>query len=143
MKEQLVRDWMTPNPITISPTTTLPEAQQLMMEKNVRRLPVVWQGKVVGILTFGDIREARPSDANLLSVYELNLVLDHLLVKAIMSPDPICIRPDATIGEAAKILLEHKFGGLPVVENGNLIGIITETDFCRLLVHEEQKSQKD
>jgi CBS domain-containing protein len=140
MKEQLVRDWMTPNPITISPTTTLPQAQQIMMEKNVRRLPVVWQGKVVGILTFGDIREARPSDANLLSVYELNLVLDHLLVKAIMTPDPIWVHPDATIGETAQILLAHKFGGLPVVEDGNLVGIITETDFCRLLVHEEQNT---
>lgn len=138
MKEQLVRAWMTPNPITISPTTTLPQAQQLMMEKNVRRLPVVWQGQLVGILTFGDIREARPSDANTLSVYELNLVLDHLLVKAIMTPDPICIHPDATIGEAAKILLGNKFGGLPVVENGELVGIITETDFCRLLVHDEK-----
>jgi acetoin utilization protein AcuB len=139
MKEQLVRDWMTPNPMTISPTTTLPQAQQLMMERSVRRLPVVWQEKLVGILTFGDIREARPSDANLLSVYELNLVLDHLLVKAIMTPNPICIHPEATIGEAAKILLENKFGGLPVVEDGTLIGIITETDFCRLLVQQEQK----
>lgn len=137
MKEQLVRAWMTPNPITISPTTTLPQAQQLMMEKNVRRLPVVWQGKLVGILTFGDIREARPSDANTLSVYELNLVLDHLLVKAIMTPDPIFIHPDATIGEAARILLERKFGGLPVVENGELVGIITETDFCRLIIQDE------
>lgn len=137
MKEQLVRAWMTPNPITISPTTTLPQAQQLMMEKNVRRLPVVWQGKLVGILTVGDIREARPSDANTLSVYELNLVLDHLLVKAIMTPDPIFIHPDATIGEAAQILLERKFGGLPVVENGELVGIITETDFCRLIIQDE------
>lgn len=138
MKEQLVRAWMTPNPITISPTTTLPQAQQLMMEKNVRRLPVVWQGQLVGILTFGDIREARPSDANTLSVYELNLVLDHLLVKAIMTPDPLYVHPDASIGEAAQILLENKFGGLPVVEDGKLVGIITETDFCRLIIHDEQ-----
>ncbi|GAB4580771.1 MAG: hypothetical protein Fur0022_35130 [Anaerolineales bacterium] len=142
MKEQLVRAWMTPNPVTISPTTTLPQAQQLMMEKNVRRLPVVWQGKLIGILTYGDIREARPSDANLLSVYELNLVLDHLLVKAIMTPDPLCIHPDATIGEAAHMLLKHKFGGLPVVENDQLVGIITETDLCRLIVQEEQKHHK-
>lgn len=142
MKEQLVRDWMTPHPVTISPTTTLPQAQQLMMEKNIRRLPVVWQEKVVGILTLGDIREARPSDVNLLSVYELNLVLDHLLVKAIMTPHPVCISPDATIGEAAQILLDHKFGGLPVIENDRLIGIITEADFCRLLVHEGQESLK-
>jgi len=139
MKEQLVRDWMTPDPITISPTTTLPEAHQLMLEKNARRLPVVWQGKVVGILTFGDIREAKPSDATTLSVYELNLLLDHLLVKAIMTPNPITIHPDATIGDAARILLENKFGGLPVMDDDKLVGIITETDLCRMLVQHGQK----
>jgi acetoin utilization protein AcuB len=138
MKEQLVRTWMTPNPICITPSTTLPQAQQIMMEKHVRRLPVVWEDKLVGILTYGDIREAKPSEANTLSVYELNYLLGHLLVKAIMTPDPVRIHPDSTIGEAAQIMLEHKFGGLPVVENENLVGIITETDFCRLLVNEEK-----
>ncbi len=142
MKEQLVRTWMTPNPICISPSTPLPQAQQIMMERNVRRLPVVWQDKLVGILTFGDIREAKPSDANTLSVYELNLLLDHLLVKAIMTPNPISISPDATIGDAAQIMLEHKIGGLPVVEEDRIVGILTETDFCRLIVSEEHKSTK-
>ena len=139
MKEQLVRTWMTPNPITITPSTTLPQAQQLMMERNVRRLPVIWQDKLVGILTFGDIREAKPSDANTLNVYELNYLLDRLAVKAIMTPEPITIHPDAPIKKAAQIMLEHKIGGLPVVEEGKLIGIITETDFCRLIVHEASK----
>lgn len=143
MKEQLVRDWMTPDPITIFPTTTLPEAHQLMMEKNVRRLPVIWQDKVVGILTYGDIREAKPSDASTLSVYELNLLLDHLSVKAIMTPNPISIHPEATIGDAARILLDHKFGGLPVIEDDKLVGIITETDFCRLLVQYGQQNSSE
>ncbi len=142
MKEQLVSTWMTPDPVFITPSTTLPQAQLIMMERNVRRLPVVWQEKLVGILTYGDIREAKPSDANTLNVYELNYLLDHLLVKAIMTPNPISIRPDSTIGEAAQIMLEHKFGGLPVVEDEKLVGIITETDFCRLLVNEEDKSTK-
>ncbi len=114
----------------------------MMMEHNVRRLPVLWQDKLVGILTYGDIREARPSDANTLSVYELNLLLDHLLVKAIMTPNPVVISPDATIGEAAQLMLDHKFGGLPVVEGERLVGIITETDFCRLIVSEEHKHTK-
>ncbi|HLF91737.1 MAG TPA: CBS domain-containing protein [Anaerolineales bacterium] len=136
MKEQLVRNWMTPDPITISPSTTLPQAQQIMMEKNIRRLPVVWDGKLVGILTFGDIREAKPSEANTLSVYELNYLLDRLTVKAIMTSNPITVDPDATIGQAANIMLEKKIGGIPVVENGRLVGIITETDLCRLIVAE-------
>jgi len=104
-----------------------------MMENHIRRLPVVWHGELVGILTFGDIREAKPSDATTLSVYELNYLLDQLTAKAIMIPDPITIRPDATIQEAAQLMLHHKIGGLPVVKDGTLVGIITETDFCRLL----------
>jgi len=139
MKEQLVRTWMTPDPITISPSTTLPQAQQIMMEKNIRRLPVVWNGKLVGILTFGDIREAKPSEANTLSVYELNYLLDRLTVKTIMTANPITVDPDATIGQAAIIMLENKIGGIPVVENGRLVGIITETDLCRLIVAEGPK----
>ncbi|NJN43417.1 MAG: CBS domain-containing protein [Anaerolineae bacterium] len=134
MKEQIVRNWMTPNPITISPSTTLPQAQQIMMEKNIRRLPVVWNKKVVGILTLGDIREAKPSDANSLSVYELNFLLDQLTAKAIMTADPIVVHPNSTIASAAKIMLDYKIGGLPVMEDGELVGIITEMDFCRLIV---------
>lgn len=141
MKELLVRDWMTPNPITISPQTTLPEAQQIMMENRIRRLPVVWKGKLVGIVTFGDIREAKPSDATTLSVYELNYLLDQLPVKNIMTPDPVTIPPGATIQEAAAIMLEKKIGGIPVVENGELVGIITESDFCRLLAAQDPAAE--
>jgi CBS domain-containing protein len=137
MNTQLVRDWMTTHPITIAPTTTLPEAQQIMMENHIRRLPVVWHDKLVGILTFGDIREAKPSDATTLSVYELNYLLDRLTVKSIMTPDPITIHPDESIRQAARLMLEYKIGGLPVVENGEVLGILTETDFCRLLVSGE------
>jgi acetoin utilization protein AcuB len=139
MKEQLVRNWMTPDPITISPSTTLPQAQQIMMEKNVRRLPVVWNDKLVGILTFGDIREAKPSEANTLSVYELNYLLDRLTVKAIMTPDPITVEPDSNIEQSATLMVKHKIGGMPVVEEDRLVGIITETDLCRLIVTEGPK----
>jgi len=133
MNTQIVRDWMTPNPITITPQTTLPEAHRLMLEHRVRRLPVINKGKLVGIVTLGDIREARPSDATTLSIYELNYLLDKLTAKEFMTHDPITVSPDAAIGEAAGLMIEHKIGGLPVAEDGELIGIITETDLCRLL----------
>jgi CBS domain-containing protein len=133
MNTQLVRNWMTPNPITITPQTTLPEAHRFMDEHNVRRLPVINKGKLVGIVTRGDIREAQASTATTLSVYELNYLLDRIPAKEFMAYEPITISPDATIGEAARLMLQHKIGGLPVVENGELVGIITETDFCRLL----------
>lgn len=134
MNTQLVRNWMTPNPITITLQTTLPEARQLMNEHYVRRLPVINKGKLIGIVTRGDIREAQASSATSLSVYELNYLLDCTPVKEFMAFEPITISPDATIGEAARLMLQHKIGGLPVVEYGELVGIITETDLCRLLI---------
>lgn len=136
MKKILVRDWMTPNPVAITPKTTLPEAHKLMKERRFRRLPVVDHGKLVGIVTLGDIREASPSDATALSVFELNYLLTQLAVSKLMTPDPVTISPDATICDAANLLLEYKIGGLPVVANGKLVGIITESDIFRVLVKE-------
>ena len=143
MKTQLVRQWMTPNPITITPQTTLPEAHQLMDKHNIRRLPVVNEGKLVGIVTLGDIREAQASDATTLSVYELNYMLDQLTAQKFMTHDPITVPSNATIGEAAGLVVEHKIGGLPVIQDGELVGIITETDFCRLLMLQPEYLPED
>ena len=134
MNTQIVRNWMTPNPITITLQTTLPEAHRLMEKHYVRRLPVIHKGKLVGIVTRGGIREAQASTATTLSVYELNYLLDQLPAKEFMAYKPITISPDATIPEAACLMLQYKIGGLPVIENGELVGIITETDLCRLLI---------
>lgn len=135
MRKALVRDWMSRNVITVSPETTLPEAHRLMTEHKIRRLPVVKDGKVIGIVTRGDIRGAEASEATSLSIWELNYLLSRLRVAEIMTPDPITVRPDATIGEAARLMLEHKISGLPVVdEGGALVGIITESDIFRLVV---------
>lgn len=138
MKKSCVRDWMTPNPITIDPKTTLPEAHRLMKECHIRRLPVVDRGQVVGILTLGDIREASPSDATSLSIYELNYLLAKLTVEHIMTREPLTIAPSATIREAAQIMLERKIGSLPVIEDEKLVGIITESDIFRVLVQESE-----
>lgn len=134
MHTHIVRNWMTPNPITITQQTTLPEAQRLIQEHNIRRLPVMDNGKLIGIVTLGDIREAHPSGATTLSVYELNYLLDKLTAKDFMTRNPVTISPDATIAEAARLMVVHKFGGLPVMEAGKLVGIITETDLCRILM---------
>ncbi|MGB8647242.1 MAG: CBS domain-containing protein [Anaerolineae bacterium] len=138
MKKNLVRDWMTPNPITIDPKTTLPEAHKLMQQSHIRRLPVVDHGKLVGILTVGDTREASPSHATALSIFELNYLLARLTVDKIMTPDPIVVTPTTSIRQAALIMLEHKIGGLPVVEEDKLVGIITESDIFRVLVQEPE-----
>lgn len=140
MNTQLVHNWMTTDPITITIQTTLPEAHLLINNHHIRRLPVMNKGKLVGIVTLGDIREAQASDATTLSVYELNYMLDQLTAREFMTPDPITVSPDDTIGEAARLMLEHKIGGLPVIKDGELIGIITETDFCRLLMQQSENA---
>lgn len=135
LKQYKVRDWMTPNPITISPRTTLPEAHQIMKEKRIRRLPVVDEnGQLVGIVTLGDVREASPSDATSLSIFELNYLLARLTVDKIMTRKVITVTPDTPIYEAARLMLEHKIGGLPVVEDGRVVGIITESDIFKMVV---------
>jgi acetoin utilization protein AcuB len=142
MNPHIVRSWMTPNPIAITLQTTLPEARRLMEEHFVRRLPVINKGRLVGIVTRGDIREAQASTATTLSVYELNYLLDHLTAKEFMAYEPITISADATISEAARRMQQHKIGALPVVEYGELVGIITESDLCRLLITQSEYLEK-
>jgi acetoin utilization protein AcuB len=135
MTTQTVSVWMTPNPVTVTPETTLPEAHRLMKERRIRRLPVMDGDKLVGIVTWGDIREASPSDATSLDIYELHTLLAKLSVREIMTRSPITVRPTTSIARAAQLMLEHKIGGLPVVNrHGRLIGIITESDIFRVLV---------
>jgi acetoin utilization protein AcuB len=135
MITQLVGNWMTPEPITITSETTLPEAHRLMKEKNIRRLPVVHEGKLVGIVTWGDIREASASDATSLDIFELHALLDKLPVRQFMTRNPITVHTITTIARAAQLMLEHKIGGLPVVDqHRRLVGIITESDIFRMLV---------
>ncbi|MBK8985854.1 MAG: CBS domain-containing protein [Chloroflexi bacterium] len=145
MKLELVNEWMTRDLITISPTASLPDAYDLMTSHKIRRLPVVDEnGRLLGIVTYGDVRGARPSPATSLNIWELNFMLARLSVAEIMTPDPLTISEHATIGEAAQMLLTHTIGSLPVVNaQGTLVGIITESDIFRLVVHEWQRAQGD
>jgi acetoin utilization protein AcuB len=146
MKKELVRNWMTQDVIAVKPETTLPEAHQIMMDEEIRRLPVVDdKGILVGIVTLGDVRGAQPSPATSLSIWELNFLLSSLTVEKIMTPEPMTINSEATIGAAARIMLEHRVSGLPVVEaDGKLAGIITESDiFSMVVIHEWTESEAD
>ena len=140
MKQELVSDWMTRDVITIAPETSLKEAHDIMNSKKIRRLPVVTHGKVVGIVTLGDIRGAEPSKASSLSVWEMNDLLAKLQVSKIMTHNPATIPQTVSIGDAAKVMLEKKFSSLPVVDDAeHLVGIITESDIFRLVVNEWHK----
>lgn len=130
----LVKDWMTTDPITVTPDTSVMKASQIMKENNVRRLPVIKEdGSVQGIVTDRDLKEASPSKATTLDVHELYYLLSELKVKDIMSRRVIIIAPEATVEKAAVIMLEHKVTGLPVVDNGKLVGVLSQGDVFRVL----------
>ncbi|MBC7254205.1 MAG: CBS domain-containing protein [Actinobacteria bacterium] len=130
----LVRERMSINPVTLSPEDTLREARRLIKEHGLRRFPVVEDGKLVGIVTDRDVRQADMSSAVVQERRYVEYILDRIQVRGIMTPDPITVTPDTSIVEAARLILENKIGGLPVVEGGRLVGIITETDLIRTLV---------
>lgn len=126
---------MTSNPITISSTTTVADASEIMRKHKFRRLPVVDIGRLVGIITDRDLREVSPSKATTLSIFELNYLLSKMQVKEVMAKKVVTIRDTATIEEAALAMYNHKIGGLVVVdENEAVVGVITETDIFKCFV---------
>lgn len=134
MKTELVKDWMTPNPKCVEPHTTLPEGLQLMKERRIRRLPVVDKGRLVGIVTRGDLRGAQPSEATSLSIFEINYLIARLTLDRVMTKHVITVTPNTSIGDAARLMLKHKIAGLPVVDDSKVVGILTESDIFRLIV---------
>lgn len=131
----LVKDVMTPNPITVKPDTSFQDALKLIRDKGIRRLPVVDEnGKLVGIVTEKDLLYASPSKATTLDIWELSYLLSKLKVKDIMTRGVITVSEDLPIEEAAKIMADKKVGGLPVMRDGELVGIITETDIFKVLL---------
>jgi acetoin utilization protein AcuB len=128
-----IRDMMTKNPITVESETLVLDARRIMKENNIRRLPVVDKGKLKGIITKHDLLEASPSPATSLSVHELSYLLSKMKVKEIMKKDPVTLTPDTPFEEALRIGQEKKIGAFPVVENGKVVGIATESDIVRFL----------
>jgi CBS domain-containing protein len=131
----MVREWMTSPVLSVSPLTSISSAHQIMKENGIRRLPVVENDQLVGIVTIGDVREASPSEATTLSIWELNYLWARLTVEKVMTREVITVKPEDLIIDAAELMLEHKIGGLPVVSSkGKLVGILTESDIFRMLV---------
>jgi acetoin utilization protein AcuB len=131
-----VRDRMSSPAVTVKPDTPFQEALKLMRARQFRRLPVVnEQGKLVGIVSERDLLYASPSPAISLSVWELNYLLSKLQVQEIMTQEVITTTPDAFIEDAARVMVEHRIGGLPVVdEEDYVVGVITETDIFKTFV---------
>jgi acetoin utilization protein AcuB len=131
----LVGERMTKRPITVTEETSLPEALELLRQEKIRRLPVLDKhGKLVGIVTELDLLRASPSPATTLSIYEMPYLLSKVKMRNIMTRNVITVTEDTPIEEAARIMADHKIGGLPVMRDDKLVGIITETDIFKLML---------
>ncbi len=131
----LVKNWMSTELIFVDENISIINAIKIMKDNRIRRLPILKEERLIGIVTDRDLKEASPSKATSLDVHELYSVVSEIKVKDVMSKDPATVLPDDTIMKAASIMLENKISGIPVLsEEGKLVGIITETDIFKLVV---------
>jgi acetoin utilization protein AcuB len=129
-----VSDWMTKKVITVGPDDYLSEAITLMKEKNIKHLPVVKSGRLRGIISDRDIKEYTPSKATCLDIYELHYLLAKTKIKELMTTKVITTSPDTPVEEAAMVLLDRNIDCLPVLDDGSLVGIISDRDIFHALV---------
>jgi acetoin utilization protein AcuB len=134
----LVRDWMTREPLIVTPQTSVEEAIRIMRKERVRHLPVVKKDgdTLVGLVTQTDLLQASPSPATSLSVWEINFLLAKMQVRDAMTEQVIVVEEECPLEEAALVMAEHKIGCLPVVHGRRLVGIITETDLFNLFTEQ-------
>ncbi len=131
----LVRHWMTRDPIVVEADTPFLEARLVLKKRHIRHLPVVDGGTLIGVVTDRDLKEAAPSAATGLDVYELNYLLLKMTVRELIKRAPVTIKPDDAIETAALLMRDNKIGCLPVVDDtGRLLGLITETDMLGVMV---------
>ncbi|WNZ87935.1 CBS domain-containing protein [Streptococcus iniae] len=130
-----VKDYMTQDVVTITPETRVAEATDLMRDQDLRRLPVLDKGGLVGLVTAGTMADASPSKATSLSIYEMNYLLNKTKIRDIMIKKVITVSPDASLEDAIYLMLQHKIGVLPVLDEGELCGIITDRDVFKAFLH--------
>ena len=131
----LVKDRMTPDPVTITVDTSLKEALDLVRSKPFRHLPVMDEnGKLVGIVTEKSLVYASPTPSTTLSVFEVDYILTRTKVGQVIQGNVITVEPTLPVEEAARVMIDQRIGCLPVVENDELVGIISDTDIFRVFV---------
>lgn len=138
-----VGDWMTPNPITIEADASVIEAIHLLKERNIRRLPVMKQGRLVGLVTEKMLFGYMPAKATSLDQWELHYLLSKTPVRAAMNASPHTVHPETPISEAAKLLHDRKLNGIIVVDaKGALVGLLTTTNALEALIYFASESSK-
>jgi acetoin utilization protein AcuB len=127
---------MSKNPITIDETASLSDAINLLKQHKIRRLPVLKKGKLIGIISDRDLKEASPSKVTSLDIWELHYLMSKIIVKQIMTKNPVTVSPETTLERAAILMFDNKIGGLPVIDKENkLVGILTEQDVFKALIN--------
>lgn len=130
----LVKEIMTPNPITVEPGMPVTKAQRLMKEDRIRHLPVVKERKgLVGLVTRDALNRALPSELSSLSIWEINYQLARIKVRDVMVKKVLTVTEEATVEDAAQIMIDKKIGSLPVMRGGQLVGIVTDIDLLGAL----------
>jgi len=130
-----VRDWMTKNPITIDAGESIVKALHLLKERNVRRLPVLKDGKLVGLVTERMLLTFSPGKSTTLDAWEAHYLLAQTPVTAAMNPQPHTVTPDTDLADCAQIINDRKLNGITVVdEHGSLVGILTTTNALEALI---------
>ena len=131
----LVKNWMSKPAITIDADASMHDAIKLLKDHNIKMLPVMAKGNLVGIVTDRDIKRASASDATSLEIHELLYLISKIKIREIMTKNPITVPQDYTVEETAEILLKHKISGVPVVDQfSDVIGTITQNDIFRILI---------
>ena len=130
----LVGDRMSKPVINITPDLPIADALNLMKKEHIRRAPVVKDGKLIGIVSDKDLLNASPSPVTTLSIWEMNYLLSKVTVSEVMSNNVMTVTEDTPIEQAARIMADNKIGGLPVLRDGHVVGIITETDLFKVFL---------
>jgi len=130
----LVKGRMSQPVITVAPDVPIMDALNMMKREHIRRMPVVKNGKLVGIVSDKDLLNAGPSDATTLSVWEVNYLLSKVTVADVMTKEVMTVSEDTTLEEAARIMADNKIGGLPVMRGQEVVGLITETDLFKIFL---------
>ncbi|UCF94928.1 MAG: CBS domain-containing protein [Desulfobacterales bacterium] len=131
----LVKYWMSKEVVTVDADDSMQDALKLIKQHQIRMLPVLRNGKLVGIVTDRDLKRASASDATTLDVHELLYLVTKIKVQNIMTPEPITVPPDFTVEETAEVLLKNRISGVPVVDHdGKIVGTITQSDLFRVMI---------
>ena len=132
----LIKDWMATTILTVDANTSVMRAGRTMKDNTIRRLPVVSQGKLAGIITDRDLKEASPSSKTEMDMHELYYLLSEMKVKDVMTGNPICLNQNDTLEKAAVVMLNEKISGLLIVDTeDNLVGLLSESDVLRGFIH--------